>query len=57
MIDNTSPTSELKKNTFKAVVNNKAGVDEILAIACEMVGDNMSDTVNLCRQMLMDNVL
>ena len=57
LIDNTSPTSELKKNTFKAVVNNKAGVDEILAIACEMVGDNMSDTVNLCKQMLMDNVL
>ena len=57
LIDNTSPTSELKKKTFNALVSNKPGVAEIISFACEMVGKDMTDTVDICKQMLMDNVI
>ena len=57
LIDNTSPTSELKKKTFNALVSNKPGVAKIISFACEMVGKDMTDTVDICKQMLMDNVI
>ena len=57
LIDGTSPTNEKKKMLFNSIVQNKPGVDEIISISCEMAGDNMDDTVNMCKQMLMDNVL
>ena len=57
LIDGTSPTNMKKKMLFNAIVQNKPGVDKIISISCEMDGDNMDDTVNLCKQMLMDNVL
>ena len=57
LIDGTSPTNEKKKLVFNAIVQDKPGVDEIIALSCEMVCDTMEDTVNMCKQMLMDNVI
>ena len=44
MVDGTSPTSEMKKRTFNAIVANKAVVKEILTIASELVCADMRDT-------------
>ena len=49
LVDGTSPTDDIKIMTFNAIVHNKQGVDEILAIAIKMVSDNMDDTVNTCK--------
>ena len=57
LIYGTSPTNEKKKLVFNAIVQNKPGVDEIISLSCEMVCNTMYDTVNMCKQTLMDNVI
>ena len=39
------------------VVNNKVVVAEIIAIACEIVGEKNSNTIDICKHMLIDNVI
>ena len=57
MINGTFPRNEMKKMLFYAIVQNKPGVDEIILILYEMACDNMDDTVNFLKQMLMDNII
>ena len=57
LIDGTSPANEKKKLLFNAITQHKPGVDEIISLLCEMVCDTMDDTINICKQMLMDNVI
>ena len=57
LIDGTSPTNEKRKLVFNAIFQDKPGVDEIISLSCEMVCDTMEDTVSMCKQMLMDNVI
>ena len=57
LVDGTSPTSEMKKSTFNAIITSKIGVKKILAISSELVCADIAETVNTCKHTLMDNVL
>ena len=57
LIDSTSPKSEIKRLTFNAIVKNADGVTYIFSIARKIESANMNETVNIYKQILMDNVI
>ena len=56
LIDNTPPKIKEKRQNFNAIVKRVVGVDDIILIATEMEAAGEKETVEMCKDMIFENL-